>query len=97
MDPCKVPPELSDLTFIEEQLICRISPGGIASSGHCVTFPQDVDELAKIFSRLPKEIQILKIKKSGLNDFSKEFRVRRLKVQNALDWLKETIQRIQIS
>ena len=98
MDPCKVPPELSDLTFIEEQLICRNSPcmnvhmlkhDGIASSGHCVTFPQDVDEPAQIFPRLPKEIQILKVKKSGLNDSSKEFRVRRLKVQNALDWLKE--------
>jgi TATA-binding protein-associated factor Taf7 len=44
MDPQSVPPELSDLSIIEQQLICRISPcinihmlknGGIASAGHC--------------------------------------------------------------
>ena len=30
--------------------------GGIASAGHCVTFPQEVNEPAKIFPRLPSEI-----------------------------------------
>ena len=95
--PGKVPQELSDLSVIEEQLICRISPcinvhmlkhGGIASSGHCVTFPQEVNEPAQIFPRLPNEIQMLKVRKIGLNNTSKEFRVRRFKVQSALLWLK---------
>lgn len=58
MDPGKVPEELKDLTIIEQQLISRISPcinvhmlnhGGIASSGQCVTFPQEINEPAKIF------------------------------------------------
>jgi hypothetical protein len=58
------PHELSDLSIIEQQLICRISPcinihmlkhGGITSAGHCVTFPQEVSEPAKIFPRLPSE------------------------------------------
>lgn len=70
MDPGKVPEELKDLTIIE-QLISRISPcinvhmlthGGIASSGHCVTFPQEINELAKFFPRLPPEIQIIKVR-----------------------------------
>ena len=66
MDPKPSPPAISDLTVIERQLISRISPcinvhllnhGGIGSSGHCVTFPQEVNEPAKIFPRLPKEIE----------------------------------------
>jgi hypothetical protein len=71
MDPKPSPPEMSDLTVIEQQLISRISPcinvhllnqGGIGSSGHCVTFPQEVNEPAKFFPRLPKEIEVLKLK-----------------------------------
>ena len=81
MDPQSVPPELSDLSIIEQQLICRISPcinihmlkhGGIASAGHCVTFPQEVNEPAKIFPRLPSEINIVRVRKLGKNDTSKD-------------------------
>lgn len=97
MDPGEVPLELSNLTVIEQQLICRIAPcinvhmlnhGGIASSGHCVTFPQEINEPATIFPRLPHEINIIKVKKQGKNHSSKEFRVRRFKIQQSLQWLK---------
>ncbi|KAK3093512.1 hypothetical protein FSP39_016633 [Pinctada imbricata] len=97
MDPGKMPQQLENLTVIEQQMICRISPcinvhmlkhGGIGSSGHCVTFPQDVNEPAQLFPRLPHEIQIVKVCKQGQNETSKNFRVRRYKVQNALTWLK---------
>lgn len=97
MDPGKLPEELQGLTIIEQQLISRLSPcinvhmlshGGVASSGHCVTFPQEINEPAKIFPRLPQEIQIIKVKKQGKNDTCREFRVRRLKVEQALKWLK---------
>lgn len=49
MDPGNLPEELTGLSIIEQQFIARISPcinvhmlkhGRIASSGHCVTFPQ---------------------------------------------------------
>ena len=42
--------------------------GGICSNAHCVTFPQDVNESAQIFSRLPTliHIYILKSKKTGV-------------------------------
>ena len=63
--------------------------GGVASSGHCVTFPQEINQPAQIFPRLPPEIEILKVRKKGRNDTSKDFRVRRHTVQNALIWLKQ--------
>lgn len=58
-----------------------LNHGGIASSGHCVTFPQEINEPATIFPRLPHEINIIKVKKQGKNHSSKEFRVRRFKIQ----------------
>ena len=70
MDPKS--PEMFDLTVIEQQFISRISPcinvhllnhGGIGSSGHCVTFPQEVNEPANIFPRLPKGIDVHIVRK----------------------------------
>jgi hypothetical protein len=77
MNPGKLPDELNDLSIVEQQLICRIAPcinvhllkhGGIASSSHCVTFPQEVNEPAQIFPRLPSEMHILKVCKQGKNE-----------------------------
>lgn len=98
MNPGKLPSELCDMTIIEQQLISKITPcinvhllkhGGVASSGHCMTFPQEVNQPSQILPRLPKDIKILKVRKRGKNDTSKEFTVRRFKVQNALLWLKQ--------
>ena len=60
----------------------------IASSGHCVTYPQEINEPAEIFHRLPEEIKIIKVRKQGKTDSSKDFRIRRFFVQDALIWLK---------
>ncbi|XP_070537019.1 uncharacterized protein [Ptychodera flava] len=98
MDPGEVPAVLKTLTLIEQQLICRIAPtmsvhllghGGIAANGHCVTFPQEVNEPAKILPKLPKEINIIRVRKLGKNETSKEFNIRRNIVQAALTWLKD--------
>jgi hypothetical protein len=43
---------------------------------------------SKDFPRIPKEIEVLKVKKQGQNDTSKDFVVRRYKVQNELNFLK---------
>ncbi|KAH3864566.1 hypothetical protein DPMN_027585 [Dreissena polymorpha] len=94
MDPQPQPLELQNLTDIEQQLICRISPcihvhmlkhGGIASSGHCVTFPQEINEPAQICPSLPNEISTLKVRKLSLKHSSKEFRVRRKKYNLTLN------------
>ena len=98
MDPGVVPPELDGLTVVEQQLICKIAPaiqlhmlkhGGVAAKGHCVTFAQAINQPAQIFPRLPQEIDIIKMRRRGRNDTSKDFKVRRYKVQNALLWLQE--------
>ena len=98
MHPGPVPSELQNLTMVEQQLIARISPcisiymlkhGGLATKGHCVTFPQEVSEPARLFPRLPHEIKFVRVRRQGKNDSSKEFRVRRYVVQNALLWLKQ--------
>lgn len=79
MNPGKVPNELSDLSIVEKQIICHyatapcinvllLKHGGIGSSGHCVTFPQEVNEPAQIFLRLPSEIHILNVYKQGKNE-----------------------------
>ncbi|XP_021371429.1 uncharacterized protein LOC110466321 [Mizuhopecten yessoensis] len=97
MDPQSVPAQLKDLTLVEQQLISRISPainihmlkhGGIAANGHCVAFPQQINEPARILPKLPSEINMLKVKRKGKNESYKEHRVRRFTVQNALIWLK---------
>lgn len=71
MDPGKLPEELQGLTIIEQQLISRLSPcinvhmlshGGVASSGHCVTSPQEINEPAKIFPNSLKKYRLLKLK-----------------------------------
>jgi hypothetical protein len=96
MDPKQLPTELSGLSIIEQQLICRtcmnvhmLKHGGIASSGHCVTFPQEVNEPAKIFPRLPNEINLIRVRRIGKNETSKDYSVRSFKVQNALLFLKQ--------
>ena len=95
--------KLKDLSLTEQQHISRNAPAihvhmlmheGIASSGNCVTFPQDVNEPAQILPKLPQEINIIKLRKTGRNNTNKEFRM--YSVQHALDWLKEIIQHIQI-
>ena len=95
MDPGPVPPELTDLTVVEEQLICRIAPtmsihllkhGGMAANGHCVAFAQAIEEPMKIFPRLPSEIKVLKVRKQGKNDSNKDFIVRRQNVLSALNF-----------
>ena len=97
MDPGLIPKELQNLSLVEQQLISRLAPvmhihmlkhGGVSAKGHCVTFPQDVNEPARILPKLAKDITILRVRKPGAKNLSKEFNVRRFKVQQALTWLK---------
>ena len=98
MDPGLVPEELTDLTDAEQMLIARIAPaihvhmlkhGGIAAKGHCIAFPQAVQEPATILPRLPVEVDIIRVRRQGRDDTHKDFRVRRRRVEDAIRWLKE--------
>jgi hypothetical protein len=63
--------------------------GELAANDHCVAFPQEVSEPGKIFPKFPSDVNIIRVRKQGGNDTSKEFNVRWYKIQNALIWLKE--------
>ena len=98
MDPCHVPEELSEMSDAEQMLIARLAPtvhvhmlkhGGIASRGHCIAFPQAVQEPATILPRLPAEVDIIRVRRQGKDDTHKDFRVRRQRVEGALRWLKD--------
>ena len=65
MDPMSVPEELSEMSDAEQ--IAGLAPtvhlhmlkhGGIASRGHCIAFPQAVQEPATILPCLPAEVDI---------------------------------------
>jgi len=98
MDPMSVPEELSEMSDAEQMLISRLAPtvhvhmlkhGGIASRGHCIAFPQAVQEPATILPRLPAEVDIIRVRRQGKDDTHKDFRVRRHRVEGALRWLKD--------
>ena len=89
MDPMSVPEKLFDMSDAEQMLIARLAPtvhvhmlkhGGIASRGHCIAFPQAVQEPATILPRLPAEVDIIRVRREGGNDTHKDFRVRRQRV-----------------
>ena len=93
MDPLSVLEELSGMSDAEEMLITRLAPivhvhmlrhGGIASRGHCIAFPQGIQEPATILLPLPEEVDIIRVRRQGKNDTHKDFRVRRHHVKGAL-------------
>lgn len=89
--------ELKDLTQIEEILIARVLPimniyckpkgGQHAYKGHVITFPCNVQRVADVLPHLPTDLPLIKIQKNG-SISSKDFRVRKIKVLNALTWLR---------
>ncbi|KAK3923264.1 ATP-dependent DNA helicase [Frankliniella fusca] len=98
MDPGEVPEELKELTFIEEQLIAQIHPiisyfklKGLQYGyrGNVINFPQHVNEFAK---ELPHKIgqlaAVVNVRRKTQQDGYHDFRVRAMKVRNALEWLK---------
>ena len=97
MIPCAVPTELQGLTQVEEMLIARAFPiiqvytkpngGQKAYKGHVLTLPHDVQNIADVLPRYPSDIPVIVFKFDGKDNRSKELRVRRQKVINALRWL----------
>ncbi|KAL5702521.1 hypothetical protein ACHQM5_027733 [Ranunculus cassubicifolius] len=97
MDPGCVPLELSRLSDLEKMLIARVHPmmsvyrvrgQQYKYSGNVINFAQDVNEIAEKLPYKPEDLTaILVVNKSGLRS-SKEFRVRREFVRQALVWLK---------
>ena len=96
-----IPEELSCLSMYEKLLIRRcanfvpsvhLKNGVFGLKGHCVTFPQDITQMC---DELPqqKDTLLTFIRNIGNKDtnaiFPTSLRVNRLKVLNALKWLKK--------
>lgn len=97
MIPSPVPKELQGLTQFEEMLIARAFPvmhvytkprgGQKAYKGHVITLPQDVQQLADVLPRCPKDLPVIVFTINGKDNCSKDFIVWRKKVSDALYWL----------
>ena len=57
--------------------------------GHIINLPQDITELASRLSQHPRDLSVLIIRKEGAQNSHRDFRVRKLVVLNALEWLKK--------
>lgn len=87
MIPSPVPKELQGLTQFEEMLIARAFPvmhvytkprgGQKAYKGHVITLPQDVQQLADVLPRCPKDLPVIVFTISGKHNGSRDFIVRR--------------------
>ena len=98
MDPMAFPEILSNMSDAEKSFIPRLEHtvhvhllkhGGIASKGHCITFPQTVQEPATIFPRLSAKVDSIRVRRQGKDDTHKDFRVGSHRVEGALRWLKD--------
>ena len=94
MIPFPVPKQLQGLTQFEEMLIARAFPvvyvytkprgGQRAYKGHVLTLPQDVQQLANVLPRCPKDLPVLIFTVNGKDNRSSDFVVSRKKVEEAL-------------
>ena len=93
-----VPAELSELTMVEEMLISvflpemmvvRLKGGQFAYNAHCISFPQNVQTLATRLPRNPSDLDLVIVRKPGLGNTHRDFKVNKRRVIAALKWLKE--------
>lgn len=95
-----IPDELAELTTAEQLLIQRASPyvpvyhiknGILGIKGHVCSFEQDIQSFCDELPRLPPSVRILHVQKHAISSTNppRMFRVRRQKVLDALNWLKQ--------
>ena len=97
MQPEEVPACLQGLSFMEEMLIarclpcmyvCRLRAGGqYGYRNHVIAFPQDLQRMVDELPRRPSDTDVMVVRKPGVNNTHKDFRVRRSRVKSALEWL----------
>jgi hypothetical protein len=67
------------------QTVVRVN-GSSKLKGHSISFPQDVNDIARVLPRLPSDLSLISILGPGIDP--KLLHVRRHKIQDALEWLK---------
>lgn len=98
MDPGVVPDELKNLTYIEEMLIAMIHPvvsiyrlkgGQYGHTGNVINFRQKIEDYITKLPLHPKDLPSTLLFKKYTDCGIAEFRVRAVKIRNALLWLKK--------
>ena len=98
MDPGSVPLALQGLTQVEEMLISPVMPimsvyqlplGQYGYSGHVINLPQDVASFVRSLPRVPSQLDVVVVRREGAAGSHKDFKVRRSRVLQALQWLME--------
>ncbi|KAF7307266.1 ATP-dependent DNA helicase [Mycena indigotica] len=95
-NPGPIPPELQNLTDLEEMLIARVKTvmqvrytkgRQLCYKDHIVNLPQNITEIATKLPRLPEDVDIVIIRRDGV-DLSQhvDYVVRREKVRKALEY-----------
>ena len=67
--------------------VYRLPHGQYGYSGHIINLPQDVSTFVNSLPRLPSDLDIIIVRKEDSVRTHRDFRVRRLKVLTALQWL----------
>lgn len=65
----------------------KLRGGQKAYKGHVITLPHDVQQLADVLPRCPKDLPVIVFTVNGKNNCSEDFIVRLKKVSDALYWL----------
>ena len=69
--------------------IYRLPHGQYGYRGYVINLPQDLTTFATSLPRLPSELDVLLMRKEGVENSHHDFRVRRSVVLRALQWLKQ--------
>ena len=69
--------------------IYRLPHGQYGYKGHVINLPQDITTFVSRLPRLPSELDILLVRKEGSDNTHCDFRVRKLVVLRAIQWLKQ--------
>lgn len=67
--------------------VYRLPHGQYGYSGHVVNLPQDVASFVNTLPRQPSSLDIIVVRKESSTNSHHDFRVRRSKIVNALQWL----------
>ena len=65
----------------------RLPQGQYGYSGHVINPPQDVAGFAQTLPQLPSQLDVIVVRKEGTSQTHRDFRVRRVVVLRALQWL----------
>jgi len=89
---------MQGLSQVEKMLISAVIPimsiyrsphGQFGYKGHVINLLKDIVTFATSLPRLPKELDVLTVRKEGSDSTHRDVRVRNTVVLNALLWLKQ--------